>query len=83
MHFSQEISHRSFAGHLAVQARSLTSFLGWQSWPSTTASHDSGNGMEPVFPRSLVVVSGSGDAVGGKQLLPGPQGHLPKAWEGM
>lgn len=27
------------------------------------------------------MVSGSGDTDGGKQLLTGPQGHLPKAWE--
>lgn len=38
--------------------------------------------MGPVFPRSLIMVSGSGEADGGKQLLNGSQGHLPKAWEG-
>lgn len=35
--------------------------------------------MGSVFPH---MVSGSGDADGGKQLLTGPQGHLPKAWKG-
>lgn len=38
--------------------------------------------MGPVFPCSLIMVSGSGEADGGKQLLSGSQGHLPKAWEG-
>lgn len=81
MHFSQEISHRSLAGCLAVQA-------GTSRFPGVAelAQHHSiswqWNGMGPVFPRSLIMVSGSGEADGGKQLLTGSQGHLPKAWEG-
>lgn len=79
--FSQEISHRSLAGYLAVQAE--TSLL---PRAADLAKHHSiswqWNGMGPVFPPSLVMLSGSGDTDGGKQLLTGPQRHLPKAWEG-
>lgn len=81
MHFSQEILHRSLAGHLVVQA--ATSPL---PRVADLAKHHSiswqWNGMGPVFSPSLVTVSGSGDSDRGKQLLTGPQRHLPKAREG-